>query len=141
MLAAHIQSVDLSYHVSKRTIGLKRMQLQGSSHTESLSNWQNEGGGRFLHSVCRVLVSQSPWVQYVCQPWLTGQAAFRQGRVFADTMNRVFRNVKCFFLLGNLCLWLAALVLEHAPCMLSLEMSVAASSDRCSWDESGVRAQ
>lgn len=47
MLAVHIQSVDLSYHVGKRTIGLKRMQLQGSSHTESLSNWQNEGGKGF----------------------------------------------------------------------------------------------
>lgn len=47
MLAAHIQSVDLSYHVGKKTIGLKRMRLQGSSHTESLSNWQNEEGKGF----------------------------------------------------------------------------------------------
>lgn len=97
MLAAWIQSVDLSYRVGKKTIGLKQMQLQGSSHTESLSNWQNEGEKGFLHSVCGVLVSQSPWVQYVCQPWLTGQTALRQGRVFADTISRVSRNVKCSF--------------------------------------------
>lgn len=43
------------------------------------------------------------------------------------------------FLLGDLCLWLAALILEHARSMLSLEMSAAASSDRCSWDESGIQ--
>lgn len=42
MLAAHIQSVDLSYHVGKKTRGLKQLQLQGSLHTESLSNWQKE---------------------------------------------------------------------------------------------------
>lgn len=43
------------------------------------------------------------------------------------------------FLLGDLCLWLAALILEHAWSMPCLEMSAAASSDRCSWDESGVQ--
>lgn len=41
-LAAHIQSADLNYHVGKKTTGLKQMQLQGSLHIESLSNWQKE---------------------------------------------------------------------------------------------------